>query len=360
MRLDEIIGMIPQSELDRAIEMIIARKPKAEDSKGSSTVCPHCGSDGAIRYGTDRNGRQRYRCRCGRTFTERTGSAFHHARVSDGTLRKFLDLEFSGMTLSELSYHTGLSVTTCHHLRRRLQRACLDYVEGSIRLSGTVQVDSSYTKINLKGTKESDMPRKSKRRGNGAQYSGISHHKVCISAAIDENDNCIMAVTGLGPESAEKYSFLRKYLKDVTTVVSDSKPSIRMLSNSIGAESDMIRPVPAKDGKTYVPENAKRHVTPSGRHIQDLNELVKCIKDQIRARHGMSTRYLNDWLAFLCVRKMFHYRYKRCDIAERLMEIMAASPHTGNAAIAATPQPVSLKQAYWDYHYGIFNDSTNT
>lgn len=359
MKLEKIIEMIPNSELDEAIRLIGLRKGKRSSTTSDATGCPHCGSHSFIKYGKDSKGNQRYRCECGKTFTETTGSAFHHMRVDEARLRLFLDLEFSGMTLHELSHHTKLSVTTCHSLRRRLQRACFDYVESSTRLSGTVQVDASYAKINMKGTRPGNMPRISKKRGNGSEFSGISHHKVCIATAIDENDNCLMRVVGLGSESAEKYSEIVRFMKGAKVVVSDSKPSIRLLSNSIGAESDMIRTIPPKDGKTYVPQAVKRHMTDSGRHIQDLNELVKGIKDQTRFRHGMGTRYLNDWLAFICVRKMLGYRCERADIADRLLSILGSSNYKSSALIAVTPHPISLKQAYWDYHYGIFSIANN-
>lgn len=42
------------------------------------------------------------------------------------------------------------------------------------------------------------MPRYSKRRtSTNSPYKGISHHKICVVTAIDEEDNIVMKIAGL-------------------------------------------------------------------------------------------------------------------------------------------------------------------
>ena len=38
------------------------------------------------------------------------------------------------------------------------------------------------------------MPRYSKKRGKQSAYRGISHHKVCVTCAIDSQDNIMMNI----------------------------------------------------------------------------------------------------------------------------------------------------------------------
>lgn len=59
------------------------------------------------------------------------------------------------------------------------------------------------------------MPRYSKKRGEQATYRGISHHKVAIVCAIDENDYMLMQVSSLGSESFDKYKANKEYFDDV-------------------------------------------------------------------------------------------------------------------------------------------------
>ena len=61
-----------------------------------------------------------------------------------------------------------------------------------------LKIDTQYKSINLKGTRPQNMPRYSKKRGKQAVYREISHHKVAIVCATDENDHMMMQVSGLG------------------------------------------------------------------------------------------------------------------------------------------------------------------
>lgn len=66
-------------------------------------------------------------------------------------------------------------------------------------MSGNIQLDEKYFSINLKGTKKENMPRYSKKRtskGNGIKE--ISHHKICVVSSMDENDNLLLKIAGLG------------------------------------------------------------------------------------------------------------------------------------------------------------------
>ena len=64
---------------------------------------------------------------------------------------------------------------------------------------GEIQSDEKYFSINLKGTKTKNMPRYSKKRtSTNSPYRGISHHKICVVSSIDENDNLLLKIVGLG------------------------------------------------------------------------------------------------------------------------------------------------------------------
>lgn len=82
------------------------------------------------------------------------------------------------------------------------------------------------------------MPRLSKRRGKGhyrqsSLYGnalpGTSHHKVCIVAAIDEHDNMLFKVGGLGRESFAILDQFRKRFSAADLSISDDSHSIDYL-----------------------------------------------------------------------------------------------------------------------------------
>lgn len=57
------------------------------------------------------------------------------------------------------------------------------------------------------------MPRISKKRGKTFTFRGISHHKVCILSAIDEKDQIVYEIHGIGPETTEKVDEMAEYFK---------------------------------------------------------------------------------------------------------------------------------------------------
>ena len=106
---------------------------------------------------------------------------------------------------------------------------------GHQKLSGEVEIDTQYKSINLKGTRPQNMPRYSKKRGKQAAYRGISHHKVAIVCATDENDHMMMQISGLGSESFDKYKANKDHFEDVKEFISDSKASIQQFANYLEA-----------------------------------------------------------------------------------------------------------------------------
>lgn len=88
-------------------------------------------------------------------------------------------------------------------MRHKLYQA-ISKVNDNVILHGLIELDATYTKINLKGTRPQNMPRSIIHRGgkNASIYSrhprGLSNHKVCLVTATDENDNILFKITGLG------------------------------------------------------------------------------------------------------------------------------------------------------------------
>ena len=229
-------------------------------------------------------------------------------------------------------------------MRHKLYRA-VQSLHLNEKLEKKTQLDSSYFKISLKGTRPQNMPRMSKKRGGTSAYSGISHHKICVITAIDENDHLIMNISGLGSESSDKYSLVSSRFDDVDLIVSDSKTSIRQFSNSLKINNDIIRVKP----------NMKNHVTDKGNTLSDVNELIENYRTSSKIYHGVATRYLQDYLNFYVYRKQLLYKLKRSEIADHIFEQIRNTVSVNHKQLQATLMPISLAEAYYEYHYGIFS-----
>lgn len=70
---------------------------------------------------------------------------------------------------------------------------CLQYFLNNVFLSGRIQGDEKFVNINLKGTKQNNMPRFSKKRTSPSD-PGISKHEVCFLSSIDKFANLILKI----------------------------------------------------------------------------------------------------------------------------------------------------------------------
>lgn len=332
-------------KLIEALENLFKQKTQSLDSDNYEIMCcPHCGSIHFKRNGTDKNGRQRFICKeCGKTFGVTNNSILYRSRICKETWMKFIDCEISRMSLKEEAYQTGLSSTTCFYMRHKLNQAAGDVLDQT-ELSGLTEVDGGYFSINLKGTKPENMPRWSKTRGSMSSLTGISHHKVCVACAIDENDETIMRIVGLGPESIDKYMKVSGNLKAVTTLVSDSKSCFQPFSNKLGALSDRI---PVSTDKKY-------YTTPMGNSLGDVNELIENYRTNIKTKHGIGTRYQQGYMDFYQLHKKMKRQFERKELTEAMFNILNQGEYLTHAELIMVDMPISLKEAYYEYRYGIF------
>ena len=247
------------------------------------------------------------------------------------------------MTLADEAHFLGVSQTTCFYMRHKLYHAASEIIN-SQRLSGEVEIDTQYMSINLKGTRPENMPRYSKRRGNQSAYRGISHHKISVVCAIDDNDHMMMKVTGLGSESFEKYKSHKMHFDDVKEFISDSKTSIQQFANYLGTTNNKIPTSPIE----------KKHLTKDGKSLGSINEMMTEAEGLITQAKGISTRYIQGYLDFNLLRKQVKYKHKRNEMPEKILEMVIETKSFKNVLVLATPIPVSLKEAYYEYRYSIF------
>ncbi|MZK55041.1 IS1595 family transposase, partial [Coprobacillus sp. BIOML-A1] len=203
-----------------------------------------------------------------------------------------MDYEISGLTLKDEAYFMNTSITTCFYMRHKLYKTASQIIQEQ-KLSNEIEIDSQYLSINLKETKLENIPRYSKKRGKQSAYRGISHHKVCVTCAIDSQDNIMMNIVGLGSESFEKYMSVINRLDNVKKLISDTKSCFKQFSNELKAENSYIKTSPTQ----------KHYLTEDGNSLASVNELMSEIENIIQRTHGFSTRYAQEYLDFNILRK---------------------------------------------------------
>ena len=333
-------------------ERITMETENYDNLVGEVTECPYCHSKHIVKNGFNPKKRQKYLCKkCRGIFLPTTKTLFQHSKVGFADWMLFMAGELNGLTLEQQSVATGLTVTTCFSMRHKLYSA-VSHIQEGVVLSGDIECDPTYVKINLKGTKPQNMPRISKKRGKhkgstiGKNLSGISHHKVCIMSAIDDNDNMLFKIAGLGPEDKDNLSEFKGYFAKGSTLITDGKQALINFARDNMMVSDSI-PVVA---------NKQIYKTPKGNTLADVNQLHQELATLIYKKHGVSIRHLPDYLNWLVFAKKLRYTVdgirRRSDTYITVMKkVITLLTRT----ICKIDMPINLYEAYHEYHYGIFS-----
>lgn len=149
--------------------------------------------------GKTKTGIQKYICSgCKNTISETTNTIIHYIKLSFEVWSNFVDNLLNGFNIRRIAEENNISILTSFRIRHKILMVLNTFID-NIELSGEIQSDEKYFYINLKGTKPKNMPRFSKKRtSTSSTYNGISHHKVCVVSSIDEKDNLLLKITGLG------------------------------------------------------------------------------------------------------------------------------------------------------------------
>lgn len=314
----------------------------ADEAKGRPS-CPQCGLP--MRGHGRPGGHRRWKCpSCGSTTMSCAEGPAEYVKCKAATWLRFIDCELHRMTIRESALKCGISAPQAFFLRHKLQEAIGEILDG-IALSGRVEMDGKFFRINLKGTKPENMPRPSKHRGGG---SVDPNHRVMTIWAIDENDNMVAKIVGLGPESREKIDKMLPRLKGCTTLVTDDKSCYESFARDNG-----FRHVQIKSG-TY--SNLQ------GDTMNEVNSLMSDFDTWACRCRGISTRHLQGYLDRFVFQKLLCYAKEAMDRpGAELRAVLSSSAAITCGEILKKAMPIDLYEAYGKWGYGIFaDDKTHT
>ena len=232
--------------------------------------------------------------------------------------------------------HDNRTVYTSFRLRHKILLALKKYVK-SIKLQGNTQSDEKYFGINLKGTKPDNMPRFSKKRtSTSSPYRGISHHKVCTVSSIDDNDNLILEIVGLGRCTTE------------------------MLENALGDKVEGVNSFNTDSASAYQKfcknHNIKLNAIPSGQHsngeinISKINGIHSQLETWLSKFKGVSIRHLQeylDWFVFIyTMKRKFSLNKVK---TESYNTVVLDNNYIKSNDILKIPLPIDINVAYSEY-----------
>lgn len=260
---------------------------------GEDRKCPHCGAPGAVANGKAR-GMQRYLCRgCTRTFGALTGT-----RLS-GLHRKEAWLTFGacladGATVQASAERCGVAVSTAFRWRHRF----LETIKtNAATLRGIVEADETLVLASRKGERGwtraktghsvPGLPdRKPRQRGGTAQKRGRSDEQVPVLVAADRSGATVSAVLP-AVTAAAIGAVLAPVLDKDALLVTDGGTSYPPCAAALGVSHAALN--------QSTGERIRGEL-----HIQTVNNRHSRLKDFLRARRGVATKYLASY------RRWFH------------------------------------------------------
>lgn len=304
--------------------------------KYEEMTCEKCGCK-LYKNGKTKTGIQKYICsRCKLTLSQTTGTIICHSKLTFEIWKNVIDNLLNDFSLRRIAEENNISLLTSFRVRHKVLYALKNFIE-NIHLSGEIQSDEKYFSINLKGTKPENMPRFSKKRtSKGNSVRGISHHKICVVSSIDEYDNLLLKIVGLGRCTTDMLKeSLGKKLKNAYAINADSA----------SAYQDFC--------KEY---NLTLNAIPSGFHsdgiynISEINGIHSQLETWFCKFRGVSTRHLQeylDWFVYIfTMKKRFMLNKIK---TESYSKLLIDNHYIKTKNIFKIEMPIDLNIAYAEY-----------
>lgn len=233
-------------------------------------------------------GLQRYLCKtCGRSFGALTGTRLCGLHRKEDWLT-FGACLAEGDTIKASSERCGVAVSTAFRWRHRFLKA-VQTDAGKLR--GIVEADETFVLSRRKGARAwkkdggtpADLPdRKPRKRGGKAEKRGLSHELVPVLVAADRSGATFTAVLP-AVSTAAFTAALKPVIGADALLVTDGCTSYPACAAALGVTHEVLN------------QSAGERVR-GDLHIQTVNNRHSRLKDFLRARRGIATKYLASYL----------------------------------------------------------------
>lgn len=270
--------------------------------------CIYCGSNHVVKNGRRKDGTQRFLCRgCKKSFLPSSKSVTSRTRKGLTVWTSYLKCLLDKKTLQEASEECGISMSTAFSWRHKILDA-LHEMNDKVFLDGRVEADETFFNVSYKGNHKSfTLPREPHKRGNSVSTKGLSSEKVCVPCAVSEAGFSYARPGKTGKVSSYciKKIFDGIIAPGATLCTDNEKAYVNF------AKVQGIRLI-QMDTECRVTENQGAEYG-----IQRINAYHSRLKGFLRRFHGVSTKYLGNYLVWNDV--LANSRRNREEVMELLL-----------------------------------------
>lgn len=281
--LVSMIGQLSEYQVEQIRKMVeeflIVQEELSETTPQS---CPRCNSTSARFIKKGFSGRkQRYQCTaCGKKFTYDAGKITAYSHQSEDKWAVFIEDTLSLKTLDQCAKHISVCHTTAFFMRQKLLAFLEKAVQGDT-LSGLIEADETYVLEAQKGIHVTG--RKPRKHGETATKRGLSSEQMCICVAADRDNNVVARCVNRAKPSAEN---IKEAIGDRIAENSVFQCDGATAYNKMVEEKNCVKVVLNSHtdyNKVY--------------HLNTVNSLQSRLKEMLKHFNGVSTKYLNRYLA---------------------------------------------------------------
>lgn len=295
------------------------------------TFCRKCGSVHVVKNGKDRHGHIRFLCRdCGATFGELSGTTVFGSHKDASVWKKYISLMLEGYSIARCADECNISVPTAFVWRHKVLNALTDK-SFSPTYNGLIEMDEMYVRISYKGnhkkSKNFTMPRKSFKRGSDNRIPG-NNAKASVLCIVEREKGFSGLITCRGMLNLPLLNkIFDERISDESIVLTDG---LRAYNQYFQDKNNEHIVLPSQIGN--------KPTVKGPYHINNVNALQRRFRRFLIDYNGVSTKYLNNYLAlFLWLEN--HKHCKKQDLMlEEITRVGSYISATELAAMAPVPE----------------------
>lgn len=256
--------------------------------------CRKCGDAHIVKFGKDKSGKQRYRCKgCGATFTETSFSTFSGTWYSADVWEDYIYLLLKGTSLEECAFQCGISVRTAFDWRHKIL-SVLQHDQDNRILGGIIEADEKFFPVSYKGnhknSKRFTMPRKAFKRGSDNRSNNVP--KACVMCAVERNGQSYGEVLGAGQPTTQMidHAFGKRLIPD-SIMLADGALAMKNYFTK-REDVELIRLQSTTNGSHHGGKPEIRGIY----HIQSANNFHMRLDAFLKRYNGVATKYLNHYV----------------------------------------------------------------
>ena len=246
--------------------------------------------------------KQRVQCKeCGRKFVTTCGRLNYHSHQSEDSWSIVIVDTLNAIPLHETAAQIDCSEDTVFHMRHKflLLLEQLLFEQGEV-MEGIVEIDETYLPDSFKGIKRTEG-RKARKHGEPAEKRGLSDEKMCVFMGTNRmGKEVAQCVNRARPSSQEVIEVFGSAIKEKSMLVNDG-----LFSNYELIKQNQLTRMIVSD----------HHEFTEVLHLNTVNNMHSGFKTLYRYYRGVSSKYLNRYLALY----VFMRRFTGMDNQEKLM-----------------------------------------